>query len=61
MKTNENPWRKSSYSSGNGGECLEVRDDAPGTVPVRDSKVEDGPILNLPAAAWSTFLTLVKR
>lgn len=37
-------WRKSSYSGGNQGECLEV---ARGyaTVPVRDSKAADGPAL----------------
>ena len=45
-------WRKSSYSSGTGGECLEVADNLPGAVvPVRDSK--NGltlPRINLKAA-----------
>ncbi|MFD0151093.1 DUF397 domain-containing protein [Streptomyces sp. NPDC055721] len=49
-------WRKSSYSNGDGGNCVEVRDDVPGVVPVRDSKVADGPILVVPAAAWSVFV-----
>ncbi|MEU4982033.1 DUF397 domain-containing protein [Streptomyces sp. NPDC021969] len=31
-------WRKSTYSNGGGGDCLELADDIPGTVPVRDSK-----------------------
>ncbi|WP_416972501.1 DUF397 domain-containing protein [Streptomyces sp. 4F14] len=32
-------WRKSSYSSTNGGNCLEVGEGVSGAVPVRDSKV----------------------
>jgi hypothetical protein len=53
-------WRKSSYSNGNGGSCLEVADGLPGIVPVRDSKNPDGPILQLPASPWSTFVTAVR-
>ena len=49
-------WRKSSYSDGDGGNCVEVLDDVPGVVPVRDSKVQDGPVLIVPAAAWSVFV-----
>ncbi|MES9538235.1 DUF397 domain-containing protein [Actinomadura sp. NPDC000600] len=44
-------WRKSSYSGGTGGECVEVAAGA-GCVLVRDSKDPDGPCLGLtPAAA----------
>ncbi|MEU3350726.1 DUF397 domain-containing protein [Streptomyces sp. NPDC037389] len=56
-------WVKSSYSDGNGGTCVEW---APalvptGVVPVRDSKrCPDGPVLALPAASWSAFVTGVK-
>ncbi|WP_019887389.1 DUF397 domain-containing protein [Streptomyces purpureus] len=46
-------WRKSSYSGGN---CLEVSDDHPGVVPVRDSKNPDGPHLAFRTAAWSVFV-----
>ncbi|MCB5911466.1 DUF397 domain-containing protein [Streptomyces sp. NPDC050161] len=53
-------WRKSSYSNAEGGECLEVRDDLPGLVPVRDSKAPHGPALVFPAAGWSTFISAVK-
>ncbi|WP_030985994.1 DUF397 domain-containing protein [Streptomyces sp. NRRL S-1813] len=53
-------WRKSSHSNGDGGECLEVADDFPGFVPVRDSKVSEGPALVIPAAVWSRFVTAVK-
>ncbi|WP_329623548.1 DUF397 domain-containing protein [Streptomyces sp. NBC_01255] len=54
-------WRKSSYSNGEGGSCVEVLDDVPGIVPVRDSKVQDGPVLIVPAAAWSAFVTDIAR
>jgi hypothetical protein len=49
-------WRASSYSNATGGECLEVRDDLPGIVPVRDSKVPDGSALLIPATAWAPFV-----
>ncbi len=52
-------WRKSSYSDGNGGDCVEVADGVPGVVPVRDSKVAEGPVLVLGAAAWAEFVRTV--
>ncbi|MFC5958163.1 DUF397 domain-containing protein [Streptomyces pratens] len=50
-------WRKSTYSSGEGGECVEVAV-AGGTVRVRDSKqtVGGGPVLRVGPAAWSALL-----
>ncbi|WP_327156485.1 DUF397 domain-containing protein [Streptomyces tubercidicus] len=54
-------WRTSSYSNGDGGDCVEVADDLPGIVPVRDSKDPHGPAVVFPAAAWSTFVTAVKN
>jgi hypothetical protein len=53
-------WRKSSYSNGDGGNCVEVVDDLPGIVPVRDSKDPHGPAIVFPATAWSIFVTAVK-
>ncbi|MFD7237715.1 DUF397 domain-containing protein [Streptomyces syringium] len=53
-------WRKSSYSGNNGGECVEVADGIPGTVPVRDSKHPQGPVLVFPATAWMTFIAGVQ-
>ncbi|MET9290880.1 DUF397 domain-containing protein [Streptomyces sp. NPDC003077] len=53
-------WRKSTYSDGNGGACLEVADNFPGIVPVRDSKVPDGPVLMLGSAAWTEFVAEIK-
>ncbi|MBW5254520.1 DUF397 domain-containing protein [Streptomyces sp. P01-B04] len=49
-------WRKSTYSDGSGGNCLEVLDGVTEIVPVRDSKVTDGPALMFRAAAWSAFV-----
>ncbi|MDX2558767.1 DUF397 domain-containing protein [Streptomyces sp. TX20-6-3] len=54
-------WRKSSYSDGDGGNCLEVLDGVTGVVPVRDSKNPAGPALLLPTAAWTAFLAGIKR
>ncbi|MFE5599570.1 DUF397 domain-containing protein [Streptomyces coelicoflavus] len=53
-------WRKSSYSDGNGGDCVEVADGAvPGVIPVRDSKVTDGPVVVVGSAAWTEFVRTV--
>jgi hypothetical protein len=52
-------WRKSTYSNGSGGLCLEVADGLPGVVPVRDSKLADGPVLVVPATAWAPFVAAV--
>ncbi|MFJ2649005.1 DUF397 domain-containing protein [Streptomyces sp. NPDC087420] len=49
-------WRKSSHSSDNGGNCLEIATNLPGIVPVRDSKTPEGPALMLTPAAWNAFV-----
>ncbi|MFF2659352.1 DUF397 domain-containing protein [Kitasatospora sp. NPDC058032] len=54
------PWRKSSYSGGNGGECVEVAQGSPHAVPVRDSKDPHGPTLTFTPAAWASFLTALR-
>ncbi|MEV4965814.1 MULTISPECIES: DUF397 domain-containing protein [Streptomyces] len=53
-------WYKSSYSGGSNGECLEV---ARGyaVVPVRDSKVSQGPAVIASTASWSAFVTAVRN
>ncbi|MGD3108011.1 DUF397 domain-containing protein [Streptomyces sp. YGL11-2] len=53
-------WRKSSYSNGGDGNCVEVSDSIPSLVPVRDSKDPHGPALVFPADDWSSFVTAVK-
>jgi hypothetical protein len=55
-----NGWRKSSYSSGDGGSCVEVLDGHASGVPVRDSKTPHGPALVVPAASWTSFVTAIK-
>ncbi|MFF0594166.1 DUF397 domain-containing protein [Streptomyces antibioticus] len=54
------PWRKSSYSGGTGGECVEVAD-LPLLTAVRDSKNPHGPALLIPVGAWSDFLESIKH
>jgi hypothetical protein len=50
-------WRKSSYSGGNGGQCVEVATNLPGLVAVRDSKHPDGPKLIFTPDEWAAFLS----
>ncbi|WP_025620083.1 DUF397 domain-containing protein [Salinispora cortesiana] len=50
-------WRKSSKSGNNGGACVEVADNLPGIVGVRDSKDPAGPALVFGPAAWRAFVT----
>jgi hypothetical protein len=52
-------WRKATYSSGNGGNCIEVAT-ADRTVAVRDSKDPDGPRLAFGVRAWQAFATKLK-
>jgi hypothetical protein len=52
-------WRKSSYSGGNGGTCIEVGTAGP-AVAVRDSKDPDGPRLAFAADAWKAFAGQLK-
>ncbi|WP_443046637.1 DUF397 domain-containing protein [Streptomyces sp. NBC_00247] len=50
-------WRKSSYSANTGGDCLEVAAGSPtDSVPVRDSKVPDGPVVTVGPVAWQAFV-----
>ena len=53
-------WRKSSYSGSNGGACVDVADNLPGIVAVRDSKDPHGPNLTFSPTEWRTFITSVK-
>jgi hypothetical protein len=53
-------WRKSSYSGGNGGNCVEVAQLPDKSRAVRDSKDPDGPRLVFNSAAWRVFAAQVK-
>ncbi|MFC9326056.1 Scr1 family TA system antitoxin-like transcriptional regulator [Kitasatospora sp. NPDC057015] len=54
-------WRKASYSDAESGQCIEVADNVPGVVPVRDSKDPSGPALVFPAVAWQSFVAGVRN
>ncbi|MGW3494591.1 DUF397 domain-containing protein [Streptomyces sp. NPDC001020] len=54
-------WRKSSYSNSDGGQCVEVAQNLPSVVPVRDSKDPDRGALVFEAAVWARFIGDVKR
>jgi hypothetical protein len=49
-------WRTSSFSSGQGGNCLEVAPVLAGGVAVRHSKNPDGAVLTFSDAEWNAFL-----
>ncbi|MEU3598971.1 DUF397 domain-containing protein [Streptomyces sp. NPDC006798] len=55
---------KSSYSTANGGSCVEWAPDrtsATGIVPVRDSKHPNGPVLMVSPAAFAGLVALAKE
>ena len=54
-------WRKSSRSGSSGGNCVEVADNLPGRVLVRDTKNRDGGTLNFTPQAWQAFVSLAKQ
>jgi hypothetical protein len=54
-------WRKASYSSNGGGNCVEVGSGLPGKVAVRDSKDREGPALTVSGNAWSEFTEAIKH
>jgi hypothetical protein len=47
-------WRKSTYSEGNGGSCVETAD-GDGVILVRDTTDRDGGTLSFTAGAWQEF------
>ncbi|MDG4806826.1 DUF397 domain-containing protein [Micromonospora sp. WMMD1120] len=56
MTTNEPQWRTSTRSTDSGGNCVEVADNVPGVVLVRDSKDRSGPVLTFAPNAWRGFV-----
>ncbi|MEW1680290.1 DUF397 domain-containing protein [Streptomyces sp. NPDC093594] len=53
-------WITSSYSGGSGTECVECAHTDTGTL-IRDSKWADGPVLNVGADSWYTFVRSLRR
>ncbi|MEW2353244.1 DUF397 domain-containing protein [Spirillospora sp. NPDC029432] len=52
-------WRKSSHSTAQGNECVEIAG-VGGYAAVRDSKDPRGPRFVLGASAWNAFISQVK-
>jgi hypothetical protein len=52
-------WRKSTYSDGNGGECVETASEA-GTILVRDTADRSGVTLTVTARAWRDLLNRLR-
>ena len=53
-------WRKSSYSSSNGGNCVEVASGSD-IIAVRDSKDPAGTMLTVTLDSWRAFTQDAKR
>lgn len=54
MENSSPAWRKSTYSGGTGGNCVEVAS-APGRVLVRDTQTPETVTLSVPAQTWQAF------
>ncbi len=52
-------WRKSSYSNGQGGDCVETASHS-GLVMVRDTANRQGFTLEVAAEAWAAFTNGLK-
>ncbi|WBB52051.1 DUF397 domain-containing protein [Verrucosispora sp. WMMD573] len=61
MDLNGATWRKSTRSGSSGNDCVEVADNLPGIVLVRDTKNRDAATLAFTPAAWASFVGLAKQ
>jgi Domain of unknown function (DUF397) len=52
-------WRTSSYSSGDGGQCVEVS--SSDEIMIRDTTDRHGPVLTFTADAWRAFMASVRQ
>lgn len=61
MEESNLTWRKASYSSGNGGACVEAASDQRvRAVLVRDTTDRSGCTLRIPVGEWRRFTSSVK-
>jgi hypothetical protein len=58
MEITDLMWRKSSYSSNGGGNCVEAANSD--RVYVRDSQDQDGPRLEISPETWHSFTRRIK-
>ncbi|MEV6983391.1 DUF397 domain-containing protein [Sphaerisporangium sp. NPDC051017] len=54
-------WRRSTLSQGGGNNCVEVAQNLPRIVAVRDSKATDGSRLIFTQLEWSDFIIAIKN
>lgn len=60
MEHIDEAWRKSTYSGSNGGGCVEAGQ-RPATIVVRDSRLNDSPVLRFSADDWRRFTAELKQ
>lgn len=60
MDVTKDAWRKSSYTTANGGDCVELASGS-GIVAVRDSKDPEGPKLLVSRRAFAALLVELKK
>jgi hypothetical protein len=53
-------WRKSTYSNGSGGNCVQIAELAGGGRALRDSRNPDGPKLIFTPGEWEVFTERVR-
>ena len=61
MDLTDAQWRKSTRSGSSEATCVEVADNLPGVVLVRDTKDRDGGTLTFGPTAWQAFVVLAKQ
>ncbi|MEU5548910.1 MULTISPECIES: DUF397 domain-containing protein [unclassified Micromonospora] len=59
MDLNGATWRTASRSGNT--DCVEVADNLPGVVAVRDSKDRQGPVLAFAPQIWRSFIRQIKQ
>lgn len=59
MDNMNDSWRKSTYSTGNGGDCVEIGKAAAGIL-VRDTKDRAGHVMRVSAGEWKRFVGELK-
>ncbi|MEG3636201.1 DUF397 domain-containing protein [Micromonospora palythoicola] len=59
MALNGATWRTATRSGST--DCVEVADNLPGLVAVRDSKDRRGPVLAFTPSTWRSFVATLKR
>lgn len=53
-------WRKSRHSEPN-GHCIEAGRAGDGTIGVRDTQLDESPVLELSPAEWTRLLDLIRH